>query len=510
MIDAEGRLGEVVLQARAVSKSFFGSKALDRVDLDLRAGEVRALAGQNGSGKSTLIKLIAGLFDADPGGEVSCDGTSLSGGSREVADVRRHIRIMHQDLGLVMELSAAENLAARGAMPWSGLQCVTEGQMSRTAEELLEPFGLDIDVGRPVGSLTPIERSVIALAGTVSRFPTDAEPRLIMLDEPTAALPPSEVGQLVSIVRRLSEQGSAILFVSHRIEEMFALADSVTVLRDGRLVGTYGIHDITRSSLVEMMIGEADLERHELRAKEVPDDAVAADVRGLVGRHLRGIDFTVHEGEILGIAGLPDSGSQELPYCLVGAGGPEADGLVRFPARSPQWRRIAAHPELPIVPADRIHEALFEGLTVNENLTAGSLSSVSRAGFLGRSTERAMSDSWLRRLDVRSVTADAPIDALSGGNQQKVVFGRCLAQAAPIVALCEPTAGVDIGAREKLYDVLLDAARAGTGAVVSSSDLTDLLALCTRVLVICDGQIGRELRGDQITENAMLHAMEGW
>lgn len=334
---------------------------------------------------------------------------------------------------------------------------------------------------------------------------------VLVLDEPTAVLPPGEVARLFDIVREIRDSGASVLYVSHRMDEIFALADRVTVIRGGRRIATRRVGELTPRSLAELMAGEETETEH--RPRPVSDGAEAVlEVRGLSAGPLHGVDFTLARGERLGITGLVGSGHEVVPYAVCGAYGGPVRGQVRVPQRSPRWvdAKDAGRLGIPLVPADRAGEGVIGDFSVGENLTLPLLDRLrARAGRLHRRRESSLAEEWIRRVGVRTAGRGARITTLSGGNQQKVVVARCLAQQPPVLVLCEPTAGVDIATRLQLYDLIERQADDGTGVIVSSSDTEDLLALCTRVLVVRDGRIVREISGRDITEPALVHAMEG-
>jgi len=302
-----------------------------------------------------------------------------------------------------------------------------------------------------------------------------------------------------------------VLYVSHRIDEIFQLADRVTVLRGGRVVATRAVADLTPRELASLMVGEEV--DPDFRA-EVPA-AVGApallEARDLRARYLNGVSFTLHQGEVLGVAGLAGSGSEQLPYVIAGALGREASGRLRLPGRGGQWTDIGPNglTGLALVPADRSREGVVAEFSVAENLTLPILDRLRRGVAHSKSRETALVRDWVQRLQIRTASQDAPISTLSGGSQQKVVMARCLALEPSVLLLCEPTAGVDIATRIALYELIARQAERGLGVIVSSTDIGDLLAMCTRILVLRDGVVARELDGNQVTQAILHHAIEG-
>ncbi|MFD9390003.1 sugar ABC transporter ATP-binding protein [Streptomyces sp. NPDC060000] len=497
-----------VLRVSGLSKRFGGTQALDDVDLDIAQGEIHALIGPNGSGKSTLIKILAGYHHADSRAVAELDGEPF--GLGQITGSRHdRLRFVHQELGLVDELSATDNLALSRGFARTALGNIRWPEMERRTTALVERFGLGIDVRRPLSTATPVQRAVVAIAAALQGW--EGRRGVLVLDEPTAVLPPGEVARLFDIVREIRDAGASVLYVSHRMDEIFALADRVTVIRGGRRIATRRVAELTPRSLAELMAGEEMETEYRPRAPSGPAETVL-EVRDLWAGPLRGVGFDLARGERLGITGLVGSGHEAVPYAVCGAHPGPVRGKVRVPERSRHWTEARAADGLgiPLVPADRAGEGVIGDFSVGENLTLPLLDRLrSRSGRLRRRRETSLAEEWIRRVGVRSTGRGARITTLSGGNQQKVVMARCLAQRPPVLVLCEPTAGVDIATRLQLYDLIERQADDGMGVIVSSSDTEDLLALCTRVLVVRDGRIVREISGRDITERALLHAMEG-
>ncbi|MCX5063214.1 MULTISPECIES: sugar ABC transporter ATP-binding protein [unclassified Streptomyces] len=498
-----------VLGITGLSKRFGGTQALQDVDLEIAPGEIHALIGPNGSGKSTLIKILAGYHQADPGAEARLDGEPF-----ELGAEHDRLRFVHQELGLVGELSAMDNLALSRGFARSRFGNIRWGEQERRTVELVHRFGLDIDVRRPLVDATPVQRTVVAIAAALQGW--DGGQGLLVLDEPTAVLPPTEVAKLLDIVREVRRGGASVLYVSHRLDEVFQIADRVTVIRGGGRIATRPVGALTPQTLASLMAGEdtgpAATPRPKTAATASFHSEMALEARELTAGPLRGLDFTLARGELLGIAGLAGSGHDMLPYVVTGAWTGEVHGQLRCPARSDEWTDVsrAARLGIPLVPADRAGQGVVGEFSVAENLTLPLLSRL-RSGRrpLDARQEDALVDGWVERVGIRTAGRDAPITTLSGGNQQKVVMARCLALEPEVLVLCEPTAGVDIATRLQLYDLIKQQAAQGLGVIVSSSDVGDLLALCTRVLVLRDGRVVREIAGDAITEPTLVHAMEG-
>ena len=495
------------LRVSALSKSFGATRALDEVGIDVRPGEIHALMGQNGSGKSTLIKCLAGYHHPDHGAVAELDGTVFHLG-HEVPD---RLRFVHQDLGLVHELSAQDNLALRGGFATAFGGRVRWREQEAQTRQMLKRFDVDIDIHQPVGGLSPVERTVVAIAGALQGWSGDAG-GVLVLDEPTAVLPHDEVERLFAVVREVRRAGTAVLYVSHRMDEIFELADRVTILRGGRLVGTYDISALTSGSLASLMSGEDVDPDYRASVDVEAESPVVLEVRNVSGRWLRGVDLQVRKGEILGIAGLAGAGTLELPYVLSGHGERSLiTGELRQPLKSEQWipAKDATKLDIPLVPADRQSEGVIAEFSVAENLSLSVLDRLSRLGTISKKQEAHVVRGWSDRLKIKTENSRSPISTLSGGNQQKVVLARCLAAEPEILILCEPTAGVDIGTRVAIYQRIAELASDGLTVIVSSSDEGDLLAMCTRILVLRGGVVAAEMDGRETTKQVLVRAIEG-
>ncbi len=501
------RLGErsSALRIHDLSKTFPGTRALIDASLEVKPGEVHALVGQNGSGKSTLIKTLAGYHAPDPGASAELAGEPFALG-HVVPD---GLRFVHQDLGLVLELNAMDNLALRGSFIRGFAGRVRWSEQERETYRILERFDVELDIHRPLAEATPVQRTVVAIAGALQGWHGGGG--VLVLDEPTAVLPHDEVERLLAIVREVQRSGTSVLYVSHRLDEIFEIADRVTVLRGGRVVKTLPVAAVDHRGLAQLMVGSEVDPDYRAPVAARPDSPVVLELRDVHARRLRGLSLEVHRGEILGIAGLPGDGVQELPYVIAGHSPYPATGALRMPLRSSEWSPVAEASGLgiPLVPADRAHQAIIPQFAVRENMTLSVLGRLTSRGKVDAVAERTLVERWTERLEVLTASAEAPIATLSGGNQQKVVLARCLARDPELLVLAEPTAGVDIGTRVAIYQLIAGLAREGLTVVVSSSDLGDLLAMCTRIVVLKEGRVGAELGADGLTEHELVNAIEG-
>jgi ABC-type sugar transport system ATPase subunit len=496
-----------ILRIDGLSKTFGGTQALVGASLEILPGEVHALVGQNGSGKSTLIKVLAGYHEPDPGGYAEVDGEPFELGRAE-DEANERLRFVHQDLGLVLELSTMDNLALRNGFARGRSGRILWREQARETRRLMARFGIDLDIHLPLAHATPVERTVVAIAGALQGW--HGGRGVLVLDEPTAVLPHDEVERLYGFVRDVRRAGTSVLYVSHRMDEIFELADRVTVLRGGRVVATLPVSEVDHHRLASIIVGEdVDADFHSAVVAR-PDAPVVLEVRDVGGRWLRGASLEVHRGEILGVAGLAGAGVHELPYAIAGAPAHPVTGRIRLPQRSQQWFEIGDRAfGIPVVPHDRQRDGIIAEFNVRENLSLSILDRLRRLGRLRGGGERSVVERWTSELSVVAAGPEAPIVTLSGGNQQKVVMARCLAREPEILVLCEPTAGVDIGARLAIYDLIGALADNGLTVVVASSDLPELIAVCTRLVVLRNGRITAEFSGAGLTEHQLVSAMEG-
>lgn len=487
------------LAVSALTKSFSGTVALAAFDLEVAPGEVHALVGENGSGKSTFIKILAGYHRPDPGGEVRIAGERLTFGSAEAAH-SMGCRFVHQDLGLVLNLSVLDNLFLnRGFRCTAGT--IRGAATRRRAERLLSRVGLAIDPGTAVAGLSPAQRTGVAVARALEGE-LDHQVRLLVLDEPTATLPEHEVDQLLTIVERVAEAGVAVLYVSHRLDEVFRVATNVTVLRDGRKVTTVPVSSLDRRALVKLLVGDELEETHAVSAGTRSEHGeTLLKIRDLTGPSLAGVDLDVRRGDILGFAGLTGSGREALLGTVFGAL-PRRGGTVEMAGRSirPFDPRASIAAGMAYLPPDRRVSGGIMTLSARENFSISHTRSFWRAPALRRRAERSDVCRWFERLSVRPAGAtEAPLENFSGGNQQKVLLAKWLRLSPRVLLLDEPTQGVDVGAKADLHRHLLEAAKEGTALLVSSSDIDELAALCHRVLVLGAGRIVADLAGSAIT-----------
>lgn len=513
--DTMQQVTRAVLRIEHLTKIFPGQVALDDVDLRLTAGSTHALVGQNGSGKSTLIKVLCGYHE--PTGDAAearsyppgiDEGVPLTLGDGDAAHAAG-IRFVHQDLGLVDWLSAAENISVGVGYPTKfGGRIDWKANSQRARDALADLDFTDIDVDVPVGGLAPSQKTAVAIARALVGWEDGAT--LLVLDEPTASLPGDDVERLFAAIRRLKARGVAILYVSHHLDEVFEIADEVTVLRDGQRVATLPIGDLDHDKLIELMIGHT-LERKRQIAREYGGAEGGLTLRGLAGGTVRGVDLHVEPGEIVGVAGITGSG-REMLVPLVTGQMPSDEGQVFVESTGVENYdpRGGLRAGLAFLAADRTTQGVIPSHSVRHNLTLADVRRHWRGGRLRHADERVETVDWVARLSVKTSGIETPITALSGGNQQKVLFGRSLRLAPSVLVLDEPTRGIDVGAKEEIHVLIDRAADSGAAVLVASTDTDELMRLSHRVVVMRNGRIATELSGEAMSvaqiERAQLQA----
>jgi ribose transport system ATP-binding protein len=478
-------MNDVILKLNAVGKRFPGVVALREVSLEVRRGEAHVLLGENGAGKSTLINLLAGIYVPDEGGIVF-DGKPYRPSAPPDA-YRVGIRVVHQELSMLSQLTVAENLLFESLPRRRGL--VNFREMNRRAAELLAEVGLDVAPTIPVSRLGVAQMQLVEIAKALCY-----DSKLIILDEPTATLTAKEVERLFEILKKLKSKGVTILYISHRLQEIYDIGDAVTVLRDGQVVETRPLAGLAIADIVQMMVGRNIRDEDAFR----DDVAVGGEllrVEGLQrGARTPAVSFVVRRGEIVGVAGLVGSGRTETMRALFGAdpkiaGGIVVDG-VPVEIRSP---RDAVQHGLSFLTEDRKGQGLLLTLPCAVNMTITDLAKISRSGLLQRDVERRAAGALVKELRIKTSSVQQLVGNLSGGNQQKVVLAKWLFRGSKVLICDEPTRGIDVGAKREIYDLLWTLAAAGKGIILVSSDLPELTSICHRIIVFARGRIVGEL-----------------
>jgi ABC-type sugar transport system ATPase subunit len=492
-----------LLFAEHVYKRYGGVHALRDAHLDVLAGEIHALVGENGAGKSTIINILAGAVKRDEG-RVTFDGRLVDFDAPAESQAAG-IAVIHQELATLPTMSVAENVCM-GRLPTRGWR-LDRRAMHATTRELLDMVGLEINPGTIVRNLSLSHQQLVEIAKALG-----AGARLLVMDEPTASLTEHEAQRLHAIARQLRDRGAAILFVSHRVSEVFAISDRITVFRDGSHVATLSTAATTPEQVVGLMVGRA-MSRDAPVAAPPADAPVVLEVRGLtarnpVGPSLDDVHLTVRRGEIVGLAGLVGAGRSELARAIFGedaydAGDVLLDGApVHF--RSPA---DALHAGVAMVPEDRTSLALFSEQPVRTNVSMAALPRLRIRRLISRRAERALTRDYVERLRVQTSDIEAPVRTLSGGNQQKTVLARWLATNPKLLILDEPTHGVDVGAKAEIHELIRGLAREGIAILLISSELPEILALSTRIVVMREGRVAASLSHDEANERVvMLHA----
>lgn len=479
------------LHVHHVAKSFGAVAALRDVSLELNAGEVLGLLGENGAGKSTLIKILTGLETHDAG-DIRLDGRLVRFANPRQAQ-ENGIAAVYQEINLIPERSVAENLFLNRA-PKRARYFIDQKAMLRDARTLLARYGLSIDPGRTLRTLGLGTQQLISIIRVVS-----LGARVVILDEPTSALSGNEVELLYGIVRKLREEGIGIIYVSHRLSECYALCDRMTVLRDGVMAVTAPTRDLPRAKLVAAMLGrELAADEHAETGVSVstsaPQDA-ALTVRGLSWRgRVVDVSLTVGRGEIVGLAGLLGSGRTETMKAIYGASPPDRGQVAVMGHILPHSTPASSLGSgLTFLSEDRRSEGIFPHLSLSENLSASMLSRIARWGIISRKSQNEMVDRYLLRLGIKSSGSGAPIESLSGGNQQKVLIGRALSTEPSIVMLDDPTRGIDVGAKAEIHRTIRELATQGLGVLVTSSELPELVELTDRIVLLDEGHVIGEM-----------------
>lgn len=490
-----------LLQATGITKQFPGTLALQDAHLELLPGEIHAVIGENGAGKSTLMKILSGVYIADTG-EIHLEGQLIQPSSPRDA-LTRGIAIVHQELSNVPTLTVAENIFA-GHLPTNVLGMVKYQQLFNDARQVLDKMNVAVDPRALVETLSIANCQLIEITKALS-----SQCKVLILDEPTSALTDSEADRLLTLLRRLADDGVGILYISHKLKEIFALADRVTVLRDGRYIGTEKIEEVTPNHVIRMMVGRELGAMYPDKSRET--GAALFEVRNLrlLGSSIPN-SFKLYSGEILGFAGLIGSGRSELARAIFGAE-PPAEGEIllngqRIDIASPQ--RAIEH-GIGYLPEDRKAGGLFLEMSVKLNVEAAVIPEVSRGAFIAPVKENSLAEQYVQRLKISTPSIEQEVRRLSGGNQQKILVAKWLAIHPKILIVDEPTRGIDVGAKKEIHFLLRSLAESGVGVIMISSELPEILGMSDRILVMHEGVIVAEYPSAEATEENIIRSASG-
>ena len=502
--DEVGQIG-YALRVRGMSKSFDGVTVLDSLNLDIAPGEVHGLIGENGSGKSTFVKLLGGVYTPDESGSCEVWGRPLQ---FPVVQPQQHgLAIIHQDLALNDGMSVAENVEISAGFGRRLLQPFSSRKMRESVSRLSADYGLQLNPNSPVGTLQPAERSVVAILRGLRSLRGQQVHQVLILDEPSAALPYEESQRLLGIIRGVADAGSAVLFISHRLKEVLTVCDRISILRSGKLIGTVKAGETTDAELVQMMLGY-DIGAFYPDLHEPVGARTVLNVRQLSGGTVANVNFGVGEGEILGVTGLVGMGQDEIPYLLNGHARSTTGEVSLLGTAVPRSVRGSQAAGIALVPGNRLRDSIWLGGSAVENLTLPFVSRFSR-GVLRHRAEHDFAENEMKRFGVRPLAPTRKIARFSGGNQQKIVLARWLLSNPKVLLLHEPTQGVDAGAKKEIFELIRDVADAGSAVVLFSSDTEEVANVCHRVVIMRHGRVSGELRREQLSEDVIIAACQG-
>lgn len=483
-----------ILTLKNITKEFPGVKALDDVTINIERGTIHGLVGENGAGKSTLIKVLAGIYQPNKG-EIILDGKPCRFNS-PIEARRAGISVVHQEIKLAEPLSVAENMflgnvqLKNGLVDWKG--------MRRRAREIVEDLGMDIDINAQVSSLTVAKKQIVEIMHAINN-----NSRILIMDEPSAVLTDRELEVMFRIVKQLRDEGITIIYISHRLDEIFGLCSNVSVLRDGRHIDTIPVASIDRQGLINMMVGR---EMGQEYPKEVGNvGGTILEVKNLSRGILQDISFEVKSGEVFGISGLVGAGRTELARAILGIDKPES-GEVYVRGKKVHYRTFAdaIRDGLGLIPEDRKLQGLVQIMSVKRNTTLVNMKRVLRAGVISSSLEEKLSKEYADKLHVVTPSMETEVQYLSGGNQQKVVIAKWLFQNSEILFLDEPTRGIDVGAKAEIYRLINRMAKEGKTIIMISSEMPELLGMCDRIMVMHEGHKMGELNAAEATQEKIM------
>jgi len=492
-------LKKKILSLHNISKTYPGVLALDKLSMEFYSGEVHALLGENGAGKSTLIKTIAGAVIPDPGGEIIFeDGKAYSQLTPQIAK-EYGVEVIYQEFNLIGCLTVAENICfgeRYGAK-------VNYKRMREKAAEAFQLFDIDIDPNAPVYTLPSSKQQIVEISKAISR-----NARILIMDEPSAPLSVSEVEKMFKVIEKLKQQGVAIIYISHRMEEIFQISDKVSIMRDGKYITTLETAGTNRKELVHHMIGRELKESFPVRKGH--KQKVLLEVEEVCGSGDSNISFEVNRGEILGLAGLVGAGRTELIRMIYGADKMES-GNIYISGKKVKIKSPAAAIKygIGLIPEDRKQQGCLLGRSIKTNISLSCLKKISRFGFINRKKENRITDYYIEKLSIKTPSMEQIVGNLSGGNQQKVVLGKTLAAECEIIIFDEPTRGIDVGAKQEIYRIISELAQQGNGIIMITSEMEELIGMSDRILVLYEGEIKGELKKEEFSQSRILELASG-
>lgn len=491
--------GKNFLRLEKIAKSFAHNLVLKDVHFSIEPGEVRALLGENGAGKSTMIKIIAGVYKPDSGSIYIDEKEVTISNPKEGLD--KGISVIYQELDLLPALSVVQNIFL-GIERKNNLGMLDKVAMERMVQEYFDSMQIDIDIHAKVGELPIASQQMVAIAKAVEH-----EARLLIMDEPSSSLTNKELEVLYRQIQQLKERNVAVIYISHRLEEVYEICDTVTILRDGVMIDTRNVSEIERHEMVTLMIGR-EINEDRLNTRKTYDGPVILSARNIcLDRHLHQVSFDVKKGEIFGILGLVGSGAIELGKVLYGVIPMDAGELsVAGKKRQIKMPSDALHHSVSYVPDERRAHGIFPLLSVEQNSVITSIYQyTSRFGFLNHKKVNAAFVEYVERFGIKIASPNQPIQYLSGGNQQKALIARTLLSNTEIIILSCPTKGIDVGSKFDIYSILLDCAKEGKTIIAVSQEITELVRICDRILMLKDGEVYHEYTGDEISESLIYH-----
>ena len=487
-----------MLKLEHITKTYPGVVALNDVSLEFRPGEIHALLGENGAGKSTLIKIIAGAISPDPGGTIAFDEKTYSQMTPALS-AENGVAVIYQDINLVTPMTVAENIFMGRKMG----RIYSKRTLNKLAQALFEEYGFQLDPAMRVERLSPANQQMVEIARAISN-----NAKIMIMDEPTAPLAASEVELLFSIIAKLKAKGVTVIYISHRMEEVFQITERISVLRDGRFIKTLNTADTNRAELVKLMVGRELNESFPTREAQLGE--VILEARNLTGNSVENISFQLHKGEILGFAGLVGSGRSETMELITGAKKTESGELllngkkVRFASPS----AAIAH-GIGLIPEDRKEQGCILFNTVKFNTSLSAMKHITKFGFINGKKNAALAEQYRQELRIKVPSIGQMVVNLSGGNQQKVVLAKTLAADPDVIIFDEPTKGIDVGAKQEIYNLMNGLAECGKAIMMVSSDMEEILGMSDRILVLHDGMIAGQLQRSQFSQENVLQLASG-